>query len=453
MIPRLCVGEDLEMGVIAKNIPLALAMGLMLSPESLTLLGNNMGIAGISFLVVVLSAMVVHLFTALSYGELFTLSPGPGGETRFIREALGSIPAIVLPLCSRVVFTICAATGILATAGYVFNEVFVNWFPNLGFSFCLLGFLLVTNLLGQRVSGMAQIIFVVVAVSGLIFLSAVGLIGLGNASPAVNAASHPPFNTPRVVLLGLVLFVGFDLAGLTKGSKGDYLVNLMGSMVAGIVVAGVVLCLWGLVSINYVALDRLADTTVPYAVAARAVLGQNGRICMGVIVLAGTCSAVNALLMAVSRMITGMVTQGLLPSFLGKAQDRAPVPLILLAVGIATMMAMGMAGEPVLEVYIRAGLLFWLLNYAAVHLSVLIMRRRIPNRSQLFKISGYPVVTIIGLLAMLIGIFGLLWSDSESVFLFKFMLVISAIASLFSVSWIAVSRRKGWLTPTGLIDR
>lgn len=429
-------------------IPLALAVGLMLSPESLIILGNNMGVAGISFLVCIISAMVVHLFTALSYGALYTLYNGQGGEARVIRETLGAIPAIVLPLCSRVVFVICAATGILATAGYVFNEIFVSWFPNLGFSFCLLGFLLVLNLWGQRVSRMVQVMFVTVALSGLIFLSAVGLIGWGNLPQVAEAAGHPSFNITRVVLLGLILFIGFDLAGLAKGSEEKSPSHLMGSMIAGIVLVGFVFILWGLVSLQYVSPERLSDTTVPYSIAARAILGENGRMVMGVVLLAGTCSAVNALLIAVSRMIAGMANQGLLPSFLGLARERAPVALIILALGIAAMMALGMAGAPVLEIYTKAGILFWLLNYAAVHLSILIMRRRFRGQSTVFQIPGYPVVTTIGLLASFLGFAGLLWSDSESVLLFKLMLIIFTIVCLFSYVWVGLSHRKSRLTPS-----
>ena len=35
------------------------------------------------------------------------------------------------------------------------------------------------------------------------------------------------------------------------------------------------------------------------------------------------------------------------------------------------MLATGMAGEPETEVYTRAGVLFWLLHYAAMHLQSL----------------------------------------------------------------------------------
>jgi L-asparagine transporter-like permease len=168
---------------------------------------------------------------------------------------------------------------------------------------------------------------------------------------------------------------------------------------------------------------------------------------MGIVVVAGTCSAVNVLLIAVSRMIAGMAVQGFLPSFFGFARDRAPIPLIILATGIAAMLALGMAGAPALEVYMRAGLLFWLLNYAVVNLSVLIMGRRMHDRSTLLQIPGYPATIIISILAFLGGFAGLLWSDNESVLLLKFMLSILVVVSLLSLVWIVLGREKSPADP------
>lgn len=422
-------------------ISIAMAMGLMLSPESLILLGNNMGTAGVAFLAAILLAVLVQISTALSYGGLFAHFQGPGSEAELIKKALGPIPAIVFPLASRVVLTICISTGMLATTGFIFNEVFLYWFPNFTFAFLLLGFLLAINLLGQKVSERFQVFFVMVVILGLIFLSVVGLAGSGNA-PSITTEVSPALNF-RTVLLGLVLFIGFDLAGFRKSNDN----NPTKSIITGIILVGIVFSLWGLVSIIYVPPDRLADTTIPYTVAARKILGQEGRILMGLVVIAGACSAINALFSAVSRMMVGMVHQGLLPNFLGLAEKRALFPLILLAAGTAVMLAMGMAGEPALEVYVRAGLLFYLLNYAVVHLSVLIMKRRLLDQPRSFSVHGYPLVTVIGFLAISIGFVGLLWSDSESALMLRFMLIISTITFFFSFIWINISRRKGRLIP------
>ena len=54
---------------------IAVAIGLMLSSEPLTLLGNNVGVAGISFLVFIPGAVLLHVVTALSFGELMSSFP------------------------------------------------------------------------------------------------------------------------------------------------------------------------------------------------------------------------------------------------------------------------------------------------------------------------------------------------------------------------------------------
>jgi len=92
---------------------------------------------------------------------------------------------------------------------------------------------------------------------------------------------------------------------------------------------------------------------------------------MGVVVITGVCSAVNALLYAVSRMIAAMADQGLLPRLLARGGPQAPIAAGILAGAVALMLAAGMAGHPELYVYTRAGLLFWLLHYAAVHLAAI----------------------------------------------------------------------------------
>lgn len=417
-------------------------MGLLLSPLSLTILGNSMGIVGAPFLIFILTALVFHLFTALAYGEIFLVFPSPEGETRFIKNSLGSISAIVLPLCSRVLFTLCAATAILATAGYSFNEVFLHWFPNLAFSFCLFGFLLLINVLGHRVSSAAQIFFVGIILLGLLILSLVGLLNLGKASPAIEAPNLDPLHMSRVLLFGLVLFVGFDLAIFTKGSNGHHPIKLIRSMILGILLAAIILALWGLVSINHVPPGKLADTTVPHMVAARVVMGQSGRFLMGLVVVAGSCAAVNALLMTISEMISAMAKQGLLPPFLTLQPKRVPIPLILLGMGIAAMMAAGMAGKRMLEIYTKAGIWFWIFNYATIHFSVLVMRHRYRKAFYPFQILGSPVIPIVGLLTLLVALVGLLVTDPEGALILKSVFIIFIIVSILGFLWIRVTQRR-----------
>jgi len=279
---------------------LALTMGLLVSPDALILLGNQTGRVGLAFLGMILFAGLIALGTAYSTTMLWTQFPGPGWESRGLQMVLGTLPAIVLPLCARLVLLVCASTGILAIAGYVFNEVFVYWFPNLGFSFCLLGLFLMLNLLGPRVAKTAQFFFVMIALSGLLVLSALALLG----------SAHVPL-TPATV-------------------------------------------------------------------------------------------------------------------------RPAPVALILLALGPAVMMYLGMAGEPETEVYARAGLVFWFMYYGAVHLAVLVLVRRAPQPPSRRYATWLPVVSMS---VMVLGIVGLLWIDSEAGHLVRFMLMVIASVSGLSLCW------------------
>ncbi|MGA1871212.1 MAG: hypothetical protein ACMUJM_21990 [bacterium] len=139
-------------------------------------------------------------------------------------------------------------------------------------------------------------------------------------------------------------------------------------------------------------------------------------------------------------IILAMVAQNILPRFLMRSENPTLLPLIALAGGIAVMMGLGMAGKPDLDIYIRACMLFWLLNYAVVHLCALINRKSIVERSQTLQVSGFPVSSVIGLLVILTGFFVLLGTDGQYLHLITSMLIIA-------VPIILVGIVRFWLSP------
>lgn len=416
----------------------AVAVGVLVSPDTLILLGNQMGSIGLPFLGVVVFAGMTGLGNAYSTAVLDAWFPGAGGEALGLQKALGTLPATVLPLCARVVVLICASTGMLAIAGYVFNEVFVHWFPNLGFSFCLLGLLLVLNLLGPRVAYAAQILFVAVVLLGLLGLSAMAL--LGNTLSFSTLARPTPTEFLHSALVSLWLFVGFDLVRFTPFSQSRATLPRGTYMTLGILLVGVTFCTWGVVSFGAVPAAVLANSTVPHMITARTLFGQPGRMVMGMVVLAGVSAAVNALLIGVSRLLVGMANQGFLPGFLAWAPQRAPVALLVLAFGPAVMMRLGMAGEPETEVYTRAGLIFWLLHYAAIHLAVVVLRRR--DKQPPSRRLGL-LLPALGMSLMGLGSVGLLWVDRTPGHLVAFMLAVAASMSVLSLGWIGWRHSQG----------
>ena len=72
------IPENAKLSII---VPLAIAVGVMLSSESLLVLGNGMGRAGALFLALLFLAVAAHFFALLSYKEVFGLDPGRQGNT------------------------------------------------------------------------------------------------------------------------------------------------------------------------------------------------------------------------------------------------------------------------------------------------------------------------------------------------------------------------------------
>lgn len=117
------------------------------------------------------------------------------------------------------------------------------------------------------------------------------------------------------------------------------------------------------------------------------------------------------------------------------------------------MLAMGMAGEPETEVYTRAGVLFWLLHYAAMHLAVLVGPRRQTLQTVWGRGTTPAVVSLFSLGALTLGVVGLIWLDREATHLVVFMGLASASASALSLAWLGWRRCwQRWHTAASTCD-
>ena len=382
---------------------IAFIVGIMLSPRSFTFLGNLIGYLGNAFLGLILLSMVVHFLTVLTYREICGHSPTVQKDVGYLKECFGTGPTLLLALGSRLLFTLTASVSILAIAGYVFNEVFLYWFPNLGFSFLLLGALLLLNCFGMRVSGKVQVGLVVLSLLGLLALILSALLAHGGRFSEQTPRILSGIEILSVSRTILFLFIGFDLAGFFDDALGKTPYSPIQTMVCGMVIITVVFFCWGWVSMKFVPLVRLSETTVPHMVTAGAVLGQPGRMVMGIVLLAASVSSVNGLLIGTSKLVFEMANRDLLPNILKRSFSQVPLSLIFLVLGIGTLLYLGMAGKPVLELFIQVGLCLWLLYYGALHLAVLLKRKSSQSHKNQMRSISFSLVQIFGVVIFLIA--------------------------------------------------
>lgn len=396
----------------------AIGLGIMVSPDTVAAVGRLAGQAGAWFPLLMFAGVLVHWTHAGTYSAVSQTGTGVLAETRLV----GGVAA-PLSLLGRVVAAVVLSTGLLVSAGFAFNEVFLYWFPNFAFAFLLLGVILAVNLLGRSVAGIAQTLFSGVAVAGLVTLMAAWAVGSVRSSPM------PPGVPATVPISGLslvlMMFVGYDMAFLNAAhSPGPKTGSGSVGRLLGIVLisALLILTLWGGISTTVVSAGRLADSSIPHILAARAISGDTGRVIMGTVIIAGAAAAVNALFMTVIRMATDLARTRPHPGIWGRRVSSG----VVLAGATAVLMAGGAAGSDTLETHIRGAFVLWLACTAAV--SAAFLRHGSQSRFRTAVNAGGILITA-GCMAMLV------WTDPRPGLLLKTLLIEAGVAAFIGAVW------------------
>lgn len=402
-------------------LAVAWVVGMLLAPDNLILLGNGAGSVGAGIVLLLIGSVCVYILHSRCYKNIAAYRQGPAGEFQWISDTLNSAAAVIFSIVPRVLTAVFLATATLVASGFVFNEVFVQRFPNFAFAFLLLGALLAINLYSRKLSGKIQLLLCAAAIGGLLILSVTGIFKLLKAGETLHTvAILPPLKGSFSVLL---LFIGFDLLTLSREQYADNAPHLQRPLLLGLLLAGTIFGLWGAASFLFVPSEQLADTTIPHILAAKKILGQTGRIIMGVVIIAGTGAAVNALFRAIGEMIADLSTKKILP-FLPRFFNRPFWTIILLALATATMMAFGFAGTDALDTYIQGSLILWLLNYALLNLALLLPGgRRVLQSSQRLSWRQTAAHGAIAML-MLIGSAVLIATDDNVGLLIRYLGII-----------------------------
>lgn len=329
-----------------RNIPVLFGIICfwMFSPESYSLIGTRAGLAGFW-------AIIVLILFSLGIMLALQVVANAREHNQAVFQDAGSFPhsiwALVLGFSALIGSTLFASTGILVTAGFTFNEVFYYRFPNFAFAFLLLAAIIAIQWCSPKVYLRLHAVFVLIGAVCLLFLVVYGML----TESVFVGPSWSTGNTSFVSLVPLVLvFIGFEqmfLANIRKPVSSSL-------MYAIVIIASLVLAGWMLVSLKFVPAERLGSSTISYMTAAVQVMGQKGRLIMGMAIIAGSCGAVSGLLRISCRFVETMCGNEI--SFYVRM-----VASLLLGIIIALLMSAGVAGSDKLEIYIRGSLLLWLI--------------------------------------------------------------------------------------------
>ena len=232
-----------------------------------------------------------------------------------------------------------------------------------------------------------------------------------------------------------MLFVGFDLTDSNRYRESRSFSRVPFRMATVLVLSGLSFLLWGIVSLLHVPASDLVETTVAHIVAARNILGDPGARIMGVAVLAGAGAAVNALFFSIPRLLAGLPGSKNNSDSTSQVKNPRAIFLILLGGVIALALALGLAGEPELEVALKAALLLWLAQNAFVHLLVLIKNRQ--DRTISYFSRTAPLT---GLVLLAGGLAGIILEENQTFLLMGLFLSFLLISWFLSIILVNSSR-------------
>lgn len=392
----------------------------------------------------------VTLLTAFAYAELAAAFPEAGGGYAFVRRAFPGAVGFTAGWMLWFAYTVACSLYALGFAGY-FWEFFLKYTPGIPEAvFTVVGEhgagLVVTfvigasfvglNARGTAVTGMAENVLTVAKLVILGVFIAYGLKALGVAPAGQTADAFNPF-FPRgfggvFVAMGLtfIAFEGYDLiATVAEEIKDPERTIPRATFISlGITVVMYLLILFvALAAVRppegqptWQFLGEYGETAI-----VRAAEGFMPAFGVAVIVFGGllsTMSALNATIMASSRVAFSMGRDRWLPAAVATIHPERRTPHI--AIGVTGVLLIAMALALPIEAVGSAASLIFLLTFALVNLSLIVLRRKAPDVPRLYRVPLYPVVPVLGIVL--------------NVFLALYQFTFQPLAWYVTIGWVLV---------------
>jgi basic amino acid/polyamine antiporter, APA family len=371
--------------VLTLREAVALGVGGTIGGGIFVLVGAAAGRAGPGALLAFVLAFGISLLIALPYAELACRYPLAGGGYAFARVLLGR------------------RWGFLMGWGYWGAYIFISGYVTLGFggylhaltglpivsgALALIGISAGINLIGVRLSGLAQSLVIGVAITALLGF---GLLGL----PHIHFAQFTPFlptgfgGVVLATLLAFLAFGGFDMVAAAGEEIASPERNLPRAILLTLFIVLGLYLLVTFVALGVLPWNTLGSSSAPLAAAATQFLGPAGRQLTAAAALLTTAATGNAVLVVTSRIAFAMARDGLLPGPLASVHPQTGVPWTAVLLNGFLLALVALTGS-VLVVAAVGGFLYVL--HFMFPLIALVMLRRRGGPPPVFRVPAPRVV-------------------------------------------------------------
>ncbi len=389
------VGKTLSItDAIAVTVGVVIGAGIFRSPPMVAQAASS----GIVVLLLWLAGGAISLVGALSYAELASAYPGPGGDYRYLIRAYGR-PAGFLFAWARMAVI---QPGSIALIGFMVGDYATEIFRLGEASSSKYAALIVILLTGVNIAGVqlgktVQRVLTGALLAGLATVVVTGFLGPAHTPAAVD-------NIPAGRLFGsgllFVLFTygGWNEAAYLSGEVRDPNRAIPRVFLASIVVIAVMYLLVNAAFIRGLGLAGVSDSGAVAADLMRKSFGGGGAMFISLLISLAAISTMNAIILTGARTSYALGCDYPLFGFIGRWESRGGTPVnallvqgavSLLLVGLGTVFRSGFAA--LVEYTAPVFWLFLLLGGA----SLFVLRFREPSAPRPFRVPLYPATPII----------------------------------------------------------
>jgi amino acid transporter len=442
---------EAELGLLDATM---IGMGAMIGAGIFVLTGLAAEIAGPAAILVFFLNGIVTAFTGLSYAELASAIPKSGGGYAFVREIFDDFPSFLMGWMLWFAYMIAGALYALGFApnflellhvydlvpppgevGAVALPVVDAGIPaGLGLAFAAVAGFVALNAVSTAASGSVETIFTITKVSILVVFVAFG----ATADRFATAEFQPLFPEGTGVVavmsamgLTFIAFEGYDLITTVTEEVQNPRENIPKAIFVSLGATVIVYLAVVTVAVGTLGAQGLADAgEAGIATAATSfmptfpVIGNGGAVIVFGAVFS-TLTALNAVVIASSRVAFSMGREGqLLPRF-GQLHHRYGTPFVAILTSAVVML-----GSVVLPTQSAGNMssLFFLLSFIIVNGAVIKLRRERPDMNRPYEMPYYPIPPVLGILLNLV----------LTVVLIVFLVRTDPLALVLSVGWIVL---------------
>jgi APA family basic amino acid/polyamine antiporter len=372
-------------------------VGIIIGAGIYALLGEVAGKAGDRMWLSFLIAGGISALVGLVYAEMASMFPKAGADYEYTRQALGGRVAFVIGWLIVIGNLVAAGTVALGFGSYL------TTFLEADARVPALTALIVATLiafLGIREAVWVSILLTVVEMGGLVFAITIGIPHIGDVN--IFDAEFGTMSLFSGAALVLFAFIGFQqIATLSEEAENAQRV-VPRAMLLAIGLTTLLYILVAVTSVSAVGAKALAGSSAPMTENVQRVIGERAGDVMAIVALFSTANTVLLLIVAASRMIYGMASSSALPRFLAWVHPGVQTPTRAIFISLLVSAGFTLSGD--IGLVAGATNFAVLVGFAAVSLSLIILRFSHPHLARPFRVSmsvgSVPIVPVVAIIAV-----------------------------------------------------